>query len=339
MAAVSWMPRIADAWRRYRFARKGRWGHVLASVLFSGLGQHAAGCRIRAFVWAYSPALLLAAFLVTQASGFLFASLFLGLFSGAFLWLLPFSLLGWIPPLHSPVFWFGALMKILCAADARMVKSKNPISGISKRAILLYALPQMAAPLVFGALFFVAPVSGVHAFDGLPGDVLAGRRGLDGLPAQGEAVLVRQGDSFLVMRVAALPGETVELDVDEHGNVHCQVSGREPEVWRESVEFCAWMKDDGFFLSCRVRVISRDGAEWRIAVPEDASVLQVVPRHFLFQLKKNELFLLSDLRNVVVEPAWLRVSAADVTGRPRLVLWSASSSRGIHWHRIGRENE
>ncbi len=333
--------RLADAWKDWsRRTESIRWRSALFSLLFSGLGQYAQGHRLRGFVWAASPAILLAAFLATHASGFLFASLFTGLFTGPFPWLLPLSLAGWIPSPWSPVFWFGALAKLACVADTWMVKTRPEAGPPSRLAMLLLALPQLAAPLLFCGSSFVITVSGVHSLDGLPGDILAGPRNTGNLQRlRGRTLAVRHGGIFLTMRLAALPGEEVELDVDAAGNVLYRVSGREAAVYRDSTEFCAWMRDDGEFLPCRIRVEVQDGIERHIAVSPDSRTFPALARHLNFQLAQDEVFLLSDFRNVVVEPAWLRVPVSALVGRPRWVLWSSSPSRGIHWHRIGRGGE
>lgn len=331
--------RVVDAWRLWRSQHAKRWYYAVASLLLSGLGQHAVGRRVRGLIWAYLPALLMVVFLVSGVSIFLFASFCLGLFSGAFLMLIPFSFFDWFPGIMSPVFWFGAFAKFLCVTDVWMVKRKEPVGRLSGSTILLYAMPQFVAPLVFCILFFVATISGVHAFDGLPQEIYVGSRGIGRALLRGDAVIVRNAGALHVLRVAALPGEDVELEVETNGNVQYRVIGRPIDSWKKSDEFCAWLKNDGSFLACHTYLESQNGNVWRFALPVDFATLRIAPQSDRFRVQEGEVFLVSDLRNVMVQPAWLRVPMTAVVGRPQWVLWSESTSGSVHWHRIGRRSE
>jgi hypothetical protein len=325
---------------------RSAWRAAAWSLLFSGLGQWAGGQRSRGLGWAALAGGLFSAAVWIESMDLLFLALFAGLLAGPLLILAPLALVGAAPPLWAPVFWFGALAKLACVADAWFIGRNRslPLSSV-RRIWPVFAALQVLPALCFCQAFFVFSLPGSPPAEFCqPGDVVLGIRqgawvpwGGRGGPAHGDLVGLVTGSGPLVMRVVGLPGETVLVEVDEKGHISYRTdrAALAPERTRLD-EFCVWVKADGGHLRCTFHEERRGprGRPYRIAT------LGAGPDHeyreLAFPLEPGELFLLSDLRHVVLQPAWLRVRASDVAGTPLVILWSRHPTRGIAWHRISR---
>ncbi len=157
------------------------------------------------------------------------------------------------------------------------------------------------------------------------------------MPARGDLVGFHTASGPLIMRVVGLPGEKVIVEVDEHGHISYRTDRADaaPVLTRRD-EFCVWVEADGGHRRCTFHEERRGagGRAYRIATLVEGPDTEY--REMAFSLEAGELFLLSDLRHVVLQPAWLRVRASDVAGTPLVILWSRHPTRGIAWHRIGR---
>jgi len=322
---------------------RSAWSAAAASLLFSGLGQWAGGQRARGVVWAALAGGLFGAAVWIESVDLLFGAVFAGLLAGPFLLLAPLALFGLAPSLLSPVFWFGALAKLLCVADAWLVGRNRALKPMWRVAGVFAAL-QVLPALWFCQAFFVFSLPGPSPTSFTqPGDVVLGvRRGawlpwdLGGPPRHGELVGLVTDAGPLIMRVVGLPGEKVQVEVSEQG--HIAYRSDRPSSAPESTprdEFCVWMAPDGSHRRCIFHDEQRGagGRPYRIATLEDGPDQEY--RELWFPLEAGELFLLSDLRHVVIQTAWLRVRASDVAGTPLVILWSQHPTRGIAWHRIG----
>ncbi len=332
----------ADLIHRYGSSRSA-WIAAGWSLLFSGLGQYAAGQRARGVGWAGLAAGFLVAAVWIHSVDLLFVALFAGLLAGPFLVMLPLALLGAAPSLLGPVFWFGAVAKLACVADAWLAGRTRPLRPVV-RVIPVFAALQVLPALWFCQAFFVYELPG-HADTSFtqPGDVVLGvRRGAwlpwayGGSPGHGALVGLLTGDGPRVMRVAGLPGERVEVEVDERGRILYRTDRADAApVSEQRDEFCVWTLPDGRAQRCTFHEERRGptGRSYPIATVEDGPASTY--RELVFQVGPGELFLLSDLRQFVLQSAWLRVRASDVAGTPLVILWSRHPTRGVAWHRIG----
>ncbi len=328
---------------RYGSSRSA-WTAAAWSLLFSGLGQWIGGQRVRGLVWAALAGGLLAAAVWIESVDLLFGALFAGVLAGPFLLLAPLALFGAAPSLLAPVFWFGALAKLACVADAWLCGRNRPLRPV-RRILPVFAVLQILPAIWFCQAFFVYSLQGPSSTSSLhPGDVVLGvRQGAwlpwhtGRVPVHGELVGLLTGSGPQVMRIVGLPGERVQVEVSEKGRITYRTSRADlaPEQ-RQLDEFCVWVEADGGHRRCTFHEERRGprGRPYRIATLDDGPDQEY--RELSFQLDAGELFLLSDLRHVVLQTAWLRVRASDVAGTPLVILWSRHPTRGIAWHRIGR---
>ena len=330
---------------RYGSSRSA-WVAAGWSLLFSGLGQWIAGQRARGLGWAALGGGLFTASVWIGSMDLLLVSMFAGLLAGPFLFLAPLALLGISPSPVSPVFWFGALAKLACMADAWLVgRARNRPLRHPWRILPVFAALQVLPALWFCQAYFVFDMQGPALTSFIqPGDVVLGvRRGawlpgqIGRMPAHGDLVGFNTASGPRIMRVVGLPGEKVIVEVSEKGHITYRTDRADavPDLTRRD-EFCVWVEADGGHRRCTFYEERRGsrGKAYRIATLEDGPDTEY--RELAFRLESGELFLLSDLRHVVLQPAWLRVRASDVAGTPLVILWSRHPTRGIAWHRIGR---
>ncbi len=334
--------RASDFIHRYGSSR-GAWAAAGWSLLFSGLGQYAGGQRARGIGWAGIAGGLFATAVWIHSVDLLLVALFAGLLAGPFLVLFPLALAGVAPAPLSAVFWFGALAKLVCVGDAWLAGRTRPLRPV-RRALPVFIVLQVLPALWFCQAFFVLELSGPsHATFTQPGDVILGvRRGawlpweVPSVDTHGSLVGLFTSEGGRVMRVVGLPGERVQVSVDERGRLgyFTDRPASAPEVARRD-EFCVWTLPDGSAQRCVFHEERRGGGgrPYWIATVEDGPEQEY--RELVFQVAPGELFLLSDLRQVVLQSAWLRVRASDVAGTPLVILWSRHPTRGVAWHRIG----
>jgi Signal peptidase, peptidase S26 len=321
---------------------------LLLSFIFSGWGQWHSGQKIRGLIFLLAPLFTIIYTIFSLSTGFIYLSLFSGLFTGPIIFILPLSIILSLPIFITPLFWFGVPLKFVCLVDAWMLGGKKPPRKIRKSSSLIFIIFSLITILlVFYKFSFVNIKDFSPSPLAEPGDFIIVVRsntafGKTFTPIkksiQRGKLIATKGEHKL-MRIMGYPGEHVFITTTSNGILKINVIKKNKVKISFSItenkEPCVLLFDPDKYVYCKYynEKTGKDKSYLISYISSKKFSNPIVNMNFL--IPKNSYFMLPDNRSL--KKSDLKPKPENIIiGLPFSIIWSSHSKEGIRWNRIGK---